>query len=152
MGKGRVLGWLQLACLVFAIPTLYEIVPGAPSRKHFTVYDEDRVAQGEGLRNYTGPRDVIAAKPDHNSAVTLSGRTLYVGYQGTLASHGIDYQEREAEFNDLDQLRHCRGDNCPTYIFWTDAEKQMWSRSDIGAGFEATPLGYLYRLVPRPTN
>lgn len=51
----------------------------------------------ELIKAKTEPDATIAHIPIHNSAVILTGRQSLMGYPGHLWSHGINYQEREAD-------------------------------------------------------
>lgn len=51
---------------------------------------------------------IVAAKPTHLSHVALAGKRLYVGYDGWLYSHGIDYHQRMMINNDLDLIVNCK--------------------------------------------
>ena len=53
------------------------------------------------IRETTPPRARILHAPTHNSPVALSGRQSLMGYAGHLWSHGIDYQPREADVQQM---------------------------------------------------
>ncbi|MFN8389650.1 MAG: hypothetical protein U0136_05115 [Bdellovibrionota bacterium] len=143
--------WLLVLLIV---PCLYEIVVNLRRYEQFTVYSKEDLSRAEEIRRVTPPGVVIAAAPNHNSAITLTGRKMFFGYEGTLGSHGIDFQPRKAIFESLDKLLECGKERtegkpvCPDYLFWTDAEQRFWSRQKPGEKAIGTELNFLYRLKP----
>ena len=114
-----------------------------------TIYDADRLALAREIRAATEPDDVIAAAPKHNSAVSLAGRTLYVGTPGVLWSHGIDAAERLERGPAA--LVACDDGDCPDYLLWTRQERAHWPGFDRPANLETTSVKGLYR-VPRAAD
>ena len=99
---------------------------------------------------FAAPKAVIAAAPDHNSLVTLTGRKMFYGYEGALHAHGLNYQKRQAIFKDLDKLKNCSRASekvCPDFLLWTAREKKYWQREEPGPGVERTRLSYVYRFL-----
>lgn len=59
------------------------------------VFDADAIKVAEQIKAKTPPNALFLNAPTYNSAVVLSGRRSFMRYSGHLASHGIDYGERE---------------------------------------------------------
>jgi hypothetical protein len=59
------------------------------------VFDNDQMAVGDFIRTVTPARAVLLTAPVHNHPFLLSGRRSFLGYTGTLWTHGIEYGERE---------------------------------------------------------
>jgi hypothetical protein len=99
---------------------------------------------------------VIHAAPDHNSPVTLTGRKLFYGYEGTLWSHGVDYDWRREMVERIDLLPACKklpkvlehpGTKvCPDYLLWSDREKRKYNRLEPGPSFRKTQYDFIYEV------
>jgi hypothetical protein len=147
--------WLLAVLLV---PGLFE---GLVTLRHYqllTVYSKDAIGMAVDIARHTPEQAIIAAAPNHNSVVTLTGRKLFYGYEGTLSSHGIDYQARRAQFLNLDGLVRCRIERnnyrntvCPDFLLWTEAEQRYWKRTAVPDGLQSTALPFLYRLPDPPS-
>ena len=68
---------------------------------NYRVFDADAVKIAEQIKQKTAPNALFLNAPTYNTAVVLSGRRSLMRYTGHLASHGIDYNERE---NDLKRI------------------------------------------------
>lgn len=135
--------------VLLLIPALTELIVTLKLYQRYTMYSAEEVIQARDLRMFADPRDVIAAAPDHNSLVTISGRRMFYGYEGALHAYGIDYQSRQKMFKDLDALKTCLPADdkiCPKYLLWTWREKKYWQREEPGPGVERTRLSYVYRF------
>lgn len=137
--------------LIHSVMALLLVAPGAyeawriwrlaPS---YQVYDARKLELAQLVREHVPPRAIVASPSDHNSAATLSGRTLFFGYPGTLASHNIAYRGREQVHLDLQKLRRCKklpkvaSASCPDYVIWGISGEKIWGRNAPGAGF--TPI------------
>jgi hypothetical protein len=53
------------------------------------------MAFAEKVRAQTLPKAIILTAPTHNHPVLLSGRRLFLGYEGHLWSQGLSYKDRE---------------------------------------------------------
>jgi hypothetical protein len=87
-----------LAASLFVLMTLsgaLDIWRALTGTLDWCVFDADQVAIGETLRQVTPPRAVLLTSPVHNHAFLLSGRRSFMGYSGTLWTHGIAYVSRE---------------------------------------------------------
>ena len=134
-----------LCAILLAGPGAYELYRVYQDKPMFTVYDQQRVAMASLIKDYTEADDILAVAPDHNSLGTLTGRHLFMGYTGTLASHKIDYGQREKVLKDLSLLQSCFSrfqalnlprDVCPQYLVWDEAAKRFWKRQNPGDGFK----------------
>ncbi len=133
--------------LIF-FPGLYEGYILFRDAKQFTVYDAKALEAAQLLRENTNADDVIAAPSDHNSPVTLTGRPLFFGYEGTLRSHGIDYLSRRKLQKNLSRLAKCqesKTDICPDYIYYPPHQKRKeWRKKDVEANFTPTRVSGLW--------
>ena len=62
---------------------------------NYEVFRADAVKIAEQIKQKTPPNALFLNAPTYNSAVVLSGRRSLMRYTGHLASHGIDFGERE---------------------------------------------------------
>lgn len=67
----------------------------ASKQINYQVFDRDAVRIAELIKQRTAPNALFLNAPTYNSAVVLSGRRSVMRYVGHLASHGIDFGERE---------------------------------------------------------
>ena len=139
---------LHLVAFLLCIPSIWEVAAITKEGRQYTVYDKSTIQQAELLRSKLPTDAIILAAPLHNSLATLSGRTLYYGYEGTLASHGIEYSSRKRLLD-----HYMRGKisyqqlekPLPTALIWTEVEKKFFSRLTAPEGFKQDPeVGYLY--------
>ena len=147
--------------LILTLPAIIETQRIFLRQERYTIYNQRELDDAALIRTVTPKGSVIAGKPDHNSLVTLTGRSLFFGYVGTLSTHGIDYVERGEINADLDRIRSCAADAkreglreelCPSWLLWTWRERGYWKRDRPGEGFEEVLPNLLYRVLPSPTN
>ena len=143
--------------VLLTFPAVVETARLFLRKDHFTIYNAREMSDAAMIRNVTPNRGIIAAKPDHNTLITLTGRRLYLGYDGTLGSHGIEFRERAEINRDLVRLRGCESEakqrgqrpaDCPKWLLWTWRERGYWGREAPGEGFEVELPGLLYRIIP----
>ncbi len=146
----RIFIYLQIPALVLLVPSIFEVWKALSTTKAYEVYSAEAVKQASAIVKNTPPHAIIAAKPDHNTLLTLTGRRIYLGYIGTLASHSIAYQQREAILNDFYSLVNCRKEEreqvCPQYLLWSHAEEQFWKNARPGMLLKGTKLPYLFEF------
>lgn len=63
----------------------------------YRVFDPDAIAVANRLKASTLPNVLVLNAPSYNTAIILSGRRSLMRYPGHLASHGIEYHEREED-------------------------------------------------------
>ncbi len=73
----------------------------ASFQMEYQVFDRDAVEVAEEIRDRTKPNALFLNAPTYNTAVVLSGRRSLMRYIGHLSSHGIKYQEREADLKKI---------------------------------------------------
>ena len=61
------------------------------------VFDSDAVKLANRVKGMVPPTALFLNAPTYNSAVVLTGRQSLMRYPGHLASHGIDYGQRESD-------------------------------------------------------
>ncbi len=123
----------------------------------YTIYSVDDVTKAKELISATAPDSVFIAAPLHNSMITLTGRKLFMGFPGTLYSHGALYKDREQMMSSLTQVVNCSGKSefksaqkkiCPDYLLWTGNEQAKWRMIDPKSALKLRPteLPYLYKV------
>ena len=126
--------WLQLLCMPLLLPACFELYGIYKKLKPFQVYSETDVRRAEEIRHVVPADAAILAAPNHNSLVTLTGRSIYLGYDGTLWSHGIEYAKRRARTEKLLEINRCSVESnaefpeaCPEYLLWQHQERNKLS-------------------------
>ena len=148
--KIRALHWLMLALV---LPAMAELGVALKSYRNSEVYSAAELDLAKNI-NASFPKEaVFAAAPDHNSPITITGRKLYSGYEGTLWSHAIDSRERREILADLPRLINCFQDpvgkqsGCPDYLLWTDRERRFWKSAEtMPQGVEPTTVVGVFKL------
>jgi len=146
-----------LIAVPLILPGAYEGYKIFVQGPNFKVYDSTKLRQAADLKQATPASAIIASAPDHNSLVTLAGRRMFSGYDGTLHSHGIDYGKRRRLLRSIAKLPQChavlriKGSGiCPTHLLWTKAEHRFWKRKKPPSeGFRVTELEFLYEIIPQ---
>ncbi len=64
---------------------------------NYKVFDSDAVEVAEQIRRRIGENALFLNAPTYNTAIVLTGRRSLMRYPGHLASHGIEYGERESD-------------------------------------------------------
>ena len=102
-----------LAIFAFAGATLsgaLDVSKVAMAGGEFAIFDRKDLAFAEKVRQATPPKTTILTAPIHNHPVLLSGRRVFLGYEGHLWSQGLDYGARrpvaEAMFRGAPQPRN----------------------------------------------
>ncbi len=70
---------------------------------NYGVFSADAVNIAGQIKQKTAPDAIFLNAPMYNTAVVLSGRLSIMRYGGHLASHGIDFNEREADIKRIFQ-------------------------------------------------
>ena len=151
---------LQVVAIGLIIPGLSECSEALFRRyQMYTVYSESDVRFARTIQELTPIDSIILAAPDHNSPVTLSGRFLFSGYNGTLSSHGLNYSEREQMLKDLEAAARCSAGSpppeiparfCPKFLLWTEREKRLWPGKNPAMMplFKKTAAEELWEILP----
>lgn len=128
--------------VVLVIPGIYEFGRIWVAPPNYQVYNTRKIEIAQIIKNNTDTDAIIASPTDHNSAATISGRTLFFGYPGTLASHSLDYKTRENIQLNLHKISRCKQiatfDRrlCPTHVIWDAAGRKYWHRVRPADGFK----------------
>lgn len=147
----------QGAALLLCIPggvEAYRSLAGNPS---YAVYSAAAVERAAAIRSAIPPCSVLVARPQHNSTATLTGRRLYYGYEGTLASHGLAYQGRRSLMNSssgesLCDIVHDRtADACAVFVLEEPGNPPLPMLNDARKKgiVEETALPYLFSVRSR---
>jgi len=151
--NSAVLWRLHWLFLLLMVPAAVECAKIFSKGEQYTVYEQAAVEQAETVRTLTPPDAVFAAAPDHNTLITLTGRKLFAGYDGTLWSHGLDYGERRKILEDPARLCRCAAEReafpdlvCPDYLLWTGAEQRFWKRPSPPACAREAGAPFIFRL------
>jgi hypothetical protein len=136
--------WLQLMALLLVAPSGYELYRHLITKPRYEVYTAEAVIQAERIRTVIPPHGIVACDPLHNSPLTLTGRRMYLGYDGTLYSHGIAYHDRLQRFTSAG-LEQCDNPvlHCPEYLLWTDNEVRKLAR--VPEHFKSTEVPEILR-------
>lgn len=148
---------LHLVCLFLILPGAIECAHIFVKGEMFPVYTGEEVALANKVRMSTDPESVIHGTSDHNSILTLTGRKLFYGYEGTLVSHALNFGWRRDAAENIDLLPACRrrakaeglADNqryCPQFLLWSEREKQKYNRLIPGSLFNSTQYDFLYEV------
>lgn len=98
-GVGRTIAAMCL--ILLTLSGAVDVFRTASKQINYGIFDRDAVEIAELIKKRTEPNALFLNAPTYNSAVVLSGRRSLMRYVGHLASHGIDYGERE---NDLRRI------------------------------------------------
>ena len=88
-----------VAVLAFTLSTLsgaLDISKVAFAGNENTIFERTDFVFAEKVRAATSPSATILTAPTHNHPVLLSGRRVFLGYEGHLWSQGLDYKGRKA--------------------------------------------------------
>ena len=134
--------------LLLTLPALIETLRVAVNYPSSGVFTEEQLQLARSIRGVTKPHDIIAANPLHNSTVILTGRPFFMGYDGTLYSHNIGYQVREALNKSPEKLIACDELICPDYLLWGNSEREYWKDfNPLGnPNLETTIVPGLFRI------
>ncbi len=148
--------YAHFIALGLLFPAVYEVKKVYSENQSYTVYTRDEVQIAIQVRRATTPEDIIigATANNHNSLLTLAGRRMFYGYEGTLSSHGIDYGERQQIIGDLGKIAQCsriysNPRVCPDLLFWGDKEREFWKIGSPGEGYFQETGVPLYRILAK---
>ncbi|MCB9030763.1 MAG: hypothetical protein H6619_06895 [Deltaproteobacteria bacterium] len=143
---------LEYVLLILTLPALAELKTVFAEYKKNTPYNKEELQVALKLMEHTEPEAIILTAPTHNSPATLSGRKLFLGYIGTLHSHGIRYHKRQKLTQSLRSAINCKKTNpelpCPDYLLWNTHEKNHWKGEDPSRyeNLAPTELPFLYKI------
>ena len=151
--KGVLVFRLHHFLVLLTVPALVECYKLFDKGEMHTVYNQEAVQKAQNIADRLPRGAIFAAAQDHNSLITLTGRRLYCGYDGTLSSHGIDYAARQKRLRDLQWLCRCeRGQQegkvqiCPDFLLWTDAERKYWKSERPPGCTSGSGVPFVYKL------
>jgi len=152
-GRGRAGRAAAIASLIGAtLSGALDVSKVALSGGEYQIFSHADVAFGARVRETTAPTDTILTAPTHNHGALLSGRRVFMGYEGHLWSHGLDYLARkpvaEAVFRGEPQPRDGPAGRFPKInaIAVTPAEWALISRPEAMAGLPSL-VESPYRLL-----
>ncbi|RMG40939.1 MAG: hypothetical protein D6719_09710 [Candidatus Dadabacteria bacterium] len=146
---------LQVCCIGLMFPALWHVYFIFKKGENYEVYSKEQLEMASIIRAITPKHAIFAARPDHNTLITLTGRRLFLGYEGTLASHGLNYINRKKIMMNLDALANCRQlkiypdvspSVCPDFLLWTSREVDLWRVNEPKEGFEKLAYPFIYRI------
>jgi hypothetical protein len=129
--SAKVSGLIQILAVALIIPSGYEVYRVLTTWEKYTVYTAQDLKNADKLRELTNKSAIIAIEPTHNSFITLSGRRIFYGYDGTLFSHGIKYLERGEINISPDRIASCKEQGyslCPTHFYDSEDRLQALDR------------------------
>lgn len=151
--------FLLICFIISLIPGLYETLFIFSKGTYHQIYSQEDLERINAIRKNTEASSVIAAKPDHLSPITMAGRRLYVGYDGWLFSHSINYTQRMNSNGDLEQLlsqgryTSVEGEKSliPDYIYRPHDDQAFWVKKPeelVATGLlMETEVAGLYRVL-----
>jgi hypothetical protein len=157
---GRTSFLLYTCFLVSIAPAAYETFLVWSRGVYSQVYSSGDLHLAESIRHATPPGVIIAGMPDHNTVITLSGRKIYTGYDGWLATHGIDYSERSRKNKNIQAIIRCRKELqddasagvCPEFFYFDRTKRSSWGIEDTRSQIEGsvtTEVEGLYRIIEK---
>jgi hypothetical protein len=104
------------------------------------------------IRKLTAPNDIIAGDSNHNSPITMSGRKMFLGYDGTLNSHGIDYSGRYEAAKSIETMlprlrEEAAKSGCGAFIL-NPTPEALQRADDASSGLARTESPLLLRVNP----
>ncbi len=136
---------LNYLLIILLIPGIVRVGYLVINQGHHEVYTASQLIESKRLRDLLPREAIVAAEPLHNSTITLTGRKLYLGFLGTLWTHGIKYQERETVQKNL-LINDCQSTICPEFIYQPTGMKYWEEQALLNRGFEAKGSG-LFRIT-----
>lgn len=109
-----------LAFTLLAVPGVFQLWCSYSTGTMTGLYSKEDLARAQQIRELSSPSDVFLDDGRHLSLATIAGRTVYIGYDGWLWTHGLKYQER------VSQLQQGLCDNCPKYVIWDPETAKKW--------------------------
>ena len=139
---------LQTVLLFSMLPCLFELISIMNGPSKHVVFDNNEIKIAQEIQKYIPEDSIIAASyHTHKSPAILSGRRLYAGYDGTLWSHGIKFDERRAQLDDLNKLFACKGKLCPDYLVWTRDEIKKYKLQTPDRRYTRRLTKNIYKIV-----
>lgn len=133
---------LNYFLILLILPGFINLVQVVVGFNEYKPYSKSQLNHAENIIKMTNEDAIILAKTDHNSTVTLTGRKLYLGYIGTMSSHGIDYRQREKLLKKIPEFG-CVEDICPNYLYINNSDKKFFP--NMQKTRMITP--YLYKII-----
>lgn len=84
-----------LCVVIFTASGALDVWRTASRQINYQVFSADAVTIADRIRAITAPQSMFLNAPTYNTTVVLTGRRSLMRYPGHLASHGIDYRQRE---------------------------------------------------------
>jgi len=143
--------------LLLMLPAVWESSQELMAQEDHTIYSPSHIEAANQLNKLLPKRAIVVADSSAFSLVTLAGRFLYEGYDGTLWSHGIKQASilsRTYFQSDLSTLGKCMYKEkplatCPDFLLWTNDEQEFWHRPAPPEEWRITELSWLYRRRKR---
>src|ERR1035437_10377419 len=100
--QSRVLKAAAVLCfLILIFAGALDVWRTASGQIRNRAFDRDAMQVAEQIKQRTAPDALFVNAPTYNSAVVLSGRRSLMRYTGHVSSHGINYEEREADIKSI---------------------------------------------------
>jgi hypothetical protein len=123
-----------IVCVVLFFTGALSLTAGLDGRHGYTLVDADLVNETAGAVQAIDPNARFACAPDYAHPLILLGRKIALGYDGHLWSHGLNYQPKMAELENLmeggpeweESARKLGVD----YLFWGPNEDDKYPDSD----------------------
>jgi len=159
--KTNKLKYFHYSLILLTIPGIFELNKVLTQFRKVTIYSIKDLEYAKGIISTTPEDAIFLASPNHNSPITLTGRKLFMGFPGTLYSHGLSYKDREEMMKSLstalrcsahEQYRNARPKICPEYLLWGQNEISKWGQlnQDHRSLLRPTKYNYIYKIGTEP--
>jgi hypothetical protein len=108
--KVRLFSYLML--ILLCIPSAYEVATYV-RKDNYQLFSPQDIFDAEIAKRLLTPGEPIIAEASHNNAMVLSGHPLYLGYAGTLWSHGMQQLSEQRE----EELKSLCNEKLPRYVY-----------------------------------
>ncbi len=100
--KNSILKFVAVVCLVIlTLAGALDVWRVVTKQIDYGVFQTDAIKIAEQIKQKTAPNALFLNAPTYNTAIALSGRRSLMRYPGHLASHGINFAEREADLKQI---------------------------------------------------
>lgn len=96
--RGRATRYLSVALTVVLVAAgALDVARSTIGPSVYQLWSTEGIAFADAVRQHTPPNAIILTDPTWNTPILLTGRPLYMGYDGWLFAHGLPYAQREQQ-------------------------------------------------------
>jgi hypothetical protein len=141
--KVRFFSYLMLVLL--CVPSAYEVAKYV-RKDNYQLFSPQDIFDAEVAKRLLTPGEPIIAEALHNSPMVLSGHPLYLGYAGTLWSHGMQVLSDER----TEKLKSFCDETLPRYVYARQGD--FFDRVQAAGCFVDRGDGFWERIKTIPAN